>query len=246
MLSPTDSAPARNGGNAGSPGSNHRASQLPGSSGRKYLRRNGTRAPAGDQRYPSLNGRPPISIGRVPTTYATPSSCRRPSQAALSWSACSHRRQSNASVSHIAGTKAHSGNSTNSDACRIVCSHNPAHATARAAGSWGSSQTVIRIVRRALPHPDPRGGLEVQVLSRPHVECLVPRIQIPHRVDPVVLRRVIAGGGLGAQGVLADPDPPAARPRDEELPVLLPDQRRVAVAASEREPVRLERRRQTG
>src|SRR6476659_7389322 len=85
-----------------------------------------------------------------------------------------------------------------------------------------------------LPDPHTRRGLEVQALPRAHVERVVPGIEIAHRVGPVVLRRVVAGGRLRSHGALADLPPLGLRVGDEELPVLLPHRVRIRHPATQR------------
>ena len=74
-----------------------------------------------------------------------------------------------------------------------------------------------------LPDPHPRLGLEVEPLPRPHVERVVPCIDVADGGDAVALRGVAVRGELGAQRLLATLAAPASREPDEELPVLLPD-----------------------
>src|SRR4029450_8950429 len=73
------------------------------------------------------------------------------------------------------------------------------------------------------PLPDPYPGLrfEVQALSGNHIEGLVPRIEVPHRVHPVPLGRVVARE-LRTQGCLIRLRPEGLREGDEEFPVRAP------------------------
>ena len=135
--------------------SNQCASHPPGSSGMKNCRRVGTRPLLADHMNPWLKGRPFTVAGRAPTTCATCSSSSRPSHASLRHSTAAHRAASQRSASHTGSTSANSGSSTSSEPSSAVWRQSAAHASARAVGAWGNSQTVTRawaLTRSARAH----------------------------------------------------------------------------------------------
>src|SRR5215467_13627576 len=133
----------------------------------------------------------------------------------LAVSIASQRAASKCSDSHTGSTIANSGRSTSFDACTTVWSHNAAHAASRAVGSWGSSQTVTRIW---LPDVHTGARREIQPLSGNDVECLVPRIEVPHGIHSAHLRCMV-GRELRTDRSLIHLCAEGLSERDEELPV---------------------------
>src|SRR5690348_3136948 len=153
-----------------------------------YLLRSDSTPQSADQRYAWLSRRPRARTGRVPTTCRAPSSARRSRCTSPAASTSLQRAGSNSADSQSGATVASSGNTTSSESCARTCSASPAHASASAFGSCGSSQTVTRM-RLLLPDPHARARLEVEPLARHDAERVVPHVEVPHRADPQRLRR---------------------------------------------------------
>src|SRR4051812_498200 len=79
----------------------------------------------------------------------------------------------------------------------------------------GSTERGSRRIS-ASPHPHAIAGLQEQLLPRLHTEHPVPGVDVPHRIAPVLGRRMAVGDELLPQRRLAQLLAPALPERDEE------------------------------
>src|SRR5882672_1150063 len=115
------------------------------------------------------------------------------------------------------------------------------HASVSGESSSGIWQIAI-FIRVRSPDVNPLRGCQIQRIPRLDIERLIPCIEVANRGDAITFRRVIAGGNLLAQSVVAVLAAPGAREADEELAILLPDEGLVIHLVAERSMIGVKRR----